>query len=869
MVGKWHLCPDDEMNLASTRRNWPTGRGFERFYGFLGAETNQWYPDLVYDNHPVDQPTHPGGGLPLHRGHHRQGARVHQGRQGDRARTSRSSCTTRRAPATRRTTRRRSGSTATRAGSTWATRRCASRRWPARRRWASSRRTPSCRRSTRSARPRPAPGPTASRSRRWTTPARGTRCPTTRSGCSAGWPRSTRGSSRTPTTRSVGCWTTSRRPASARTRWSSWSPTTAPAARAARTARSTRTKFANGIPDDIAENLAMLDELGGPKTYNHYPNGWAMAFNTPFKMWKRYEFNGGTCDPCIISWPAGIDGAGRDPRPVPPRDRPRARRSSTCSASSRPRRSRATSQSHFDGVSMRYSFDAAALPSAQARRSSTRCSARAAIWHDGWKAVTTHPTISGWSHFNEDDVGALPHRRRPLRAARPRRRASPSRLRELVNLWYAEAGANGAFPLDDRSAAGDPHHAAAAALAAARPLRLLPGHRRGARVAGGQHPQPLLRDRRARRHPGARRRRACCSRTARASAATPSTSRTTGCTTSTTSSAASSRRSSPTEDLPTGENLILSAVVRQGRRGPARRRRRHPLALPRRQEGRRGPHQDPARQVLIAGEGLVRRPRQRRPGHRATTPATAPWASPAARSTASPSTSAASPTSTSNARPQPCCSRVVRAERMEQRRRPTALRATSAGATAPARTAIRASSSRRGDRSRRVTPTTSGRGAGRRVRQRRHAVVREADADPARLHPAPARRMAEARRGPARRASPGRPPTSATTAGSAQRDDRALRRRRHEREGARGRRAGRVRRDQRRGLRGPRRTRSCAPPGIRPSDAGYLECAYAPMVELLALPRGQRIPQLHRLGRRARLHAARSARRSTASRASG
>ena len=56
-------------------------------------------------------------------------------------------------------------------------------------------------------------------------------------------------------------------------------------------------KLFNGIPDDIASNLAMLDELGGTKTYNHYPNGWAMAFNTPFKMWKRYEFNGGTCRP--------------------------------------------------------------------------------------------------------------------------------------------------------------------------------------------------------------------------------------------------------------------------------------------------------------------------------------------------------------------------------------------------------------------------------------------------------------------------------------------------------------------------------------------------------------------------------------------
>ena len=65
MVGKWHLCPESEMNLASSRRNWPTGRGFERFYGFLGAETNQWYPDLVYDSHLVDPPRSPAEGYHL------------------------------------------------------------------------------------------------------------------------------------------------------------------------------------------------------------------------------------------------------------------------------------------------------------------------------------------------------------------------------------------------------------------------------------------------------------------------------------------------------------------------------------------------------------------------------------------------------------------------------------------------------------------------------------------------------------------------------------------------------------------------------------------------------------------------------------
>jgi len=65
LVGKWHLCPTDEMHLAATRRNWPSGRGTERFYGFLGAETNQWYPDLVYDNHPVDPPRSPEDGYHL------------------------------------------------------------------------------------------------------------------------------------------------------------------------------------------------------------------------------------------------------------------------------------------------------------------------------------------------------------------------------------------------------------------------------------------------------------------------------------------------------------------------------------------------------------------------------------------------------------------------------------------------------------------------------------------------------------------------------------------------------------------------------------------------------------------------------------
>ncbi|MEL6305800.1 MAG: sulfatase-like hydrolase/transferase, partial [Bacteroidota bacterium] len=55
-VGKWHLAPEEEANMAANKRNWPVGRGFERYYGFLGGETDQWYPDIVYDNHFIEPP---------------------------------------------------------------------------------------------------------------------------------------------------------------------------------------------------------------------------------------------------------------------------------------------------------------------------------------------------------------------------------------------------------------------------------------------------------------------------------------------------------------------------------------------------------------------------------------------------------------------------------------------------------------------------------------------------------------------------------------------------------------------------------------------------------------------------------------------
>ena len=64
-VGKWHLTPATEMTMGSPRERWPLGRGFERFYGFMGGETDQYHPDLVYDNHQIDPPRTPEEGYHL------------------------------------------------------------------------------------------------------------------------------------------------------------------------------------------------------------------------------------------------------------------------------------------------------------------------------------------------------------------------------------------------------------------------------------------------------------------------------------------------------------------------------------------------------------------------------------------------------------------------------------------------------------------------------------------------------------------------------------------------------------------------------------------------------------------------------------
>ena len=210
-------------------------------------------------------------------------------------------------------------------------------------------------------------------------------------------------------------------------------------------------KFFNGIPDSTEENLKLLDELGSTRTYNHYPTGWAWAFNTPFKLWKRYaNYEGGTADPLIISWPAGIRDTG-------------SRRKQYCHAVDlvptllealgveMPDVVNGYTQHPIEGVSLRYSFDDADAPTQKETQFYSMLGTRA-IWHKGWKAVTAVPAApESWGDFHLQNWELFDTESDPSECTDLAEK-HPERLQELVALWWTEAGRLQALPLESRSA---------------------------------------------------------------------------------------------------------------------------------------------------------------------------------------------------------------------------------------------------------------------------------------------------------------------------------------------------------------------------------------------------------------------------------
>ncbi len=210
-------------------------------------------------------------------------------------------------------------------------------------------------------------------------------------------------------------------------------------------------KFFNGFPDKLADNMKLIDELGGPNTYEHYPTGWAAALSTPFKMFKRYaNYAGGTECPLTITWPKGIKARGEIRNQYHHAVDIVPTILDICGLEM-PKVYRGVEQIPLSGVSMRYSFDATPDATTQKHVQYYTMIGTRAIWQDGWKAVAVHAPLTDKGHFDQDKW-ELYHVDVDRSESNDLAKQYPEKLEALKKLWLEEATKNQALPLNDQTA---------------------------------------------------------------------------------------------------------------------------------------------------------------------------------------------------------------------------------------------------------------------------------------------------------------------------------------------------------------------------------------------------------------------------------
>ena len=208
-------------------------------------------------------------------------------------------------------------------------------------------------------------------------------------------------------------------------------------------------RFFNGVPDTVETTFPHLDELGTPASNNHYNTGWAWAFDTPFPYWKRWAgAEGGVADMCLIAWPAKIPASAEvrhqyihavDIVPtiyalldIEP-----------------PAVLKGYTQAPLEGESF-----AAALTDADVAGKSTQfytMLGQRSIYHEGWLASTVHPPLSSWGNFMADEW-ELYHLTTDRSQSMNIADQYPDQLELLKGLWFYYAGRYNGLPLDDRNA---------------------------------------------------------------------------------------------------------------------------------------------------------------------------------------------------------------------------------------------------------------------------------------------------------------------------------------------------------------------------------------------------------------------------------
>jgi arylsulfatase len=211
--------------------------------------------------------------------------------------------------------------------------------------------------------------------------------------------------------------------------------------------------FFNGFPEKWQDNLKAIDELGGPKHFNHFPSAWAHAMNTPFQWTKQVASHfGGTRNPMIIAWPARIKDKGGlrsqflhtiDIVPT---------LYEVCGITA-PTELNGTQQKPIEGVSFAATFDDAAAKSKR-KTQYFELGCNRGLYHEGWMASC--PSFVPWEPNRGDwDPDEAPWELykvdEDFSQADDLAAKYPEKLRELQDLWWVEASKYGVLPLDWRA----------------------------------------------------------------------------------------------------------------------------------------------------------------------------------------------------------------------------------------------------------------------------------------------------------------------------------------------------------------------------------------------------------------------------------
>ncbi|MEJ5946578.1 arylsulfatase [Pseudokineococcus basanitobsidens] len=204
--------------------------------------------------------------------------------------------------------------------------------------------------------------------------------------------------------------------------------------------------YENGDTTTTEESLARLDDIGTWRCHSNYPWGWAQAANTPLKRYKQNVHAGGVRAPLVLSWPAGMAGAAGGLRTQFHHVVDVAPTLLDVVGVAAPEVRRGVPQMPVHGTSMRYTFDDADAPSRRRTQYFEMYGHRALV-SDGWKAVAYHERHSPY----ESDRWELYHLPSDFSECHDLAQERSDVLHELVGRWESEAERYSVFPLDDRN----------------------------------------------------------------------------------------------------------------------------------------------------------------------------------------------------------------------------------------------------------------------------------------------------------------------------------------------------------------------------------------------------------------------------------